>query len=119
MSALTITAAIIDSTISLTRRTDNLQVTTAAGNIDNRIVSITHSGETTHTFATDIGNAGYVYLKNLDATNYVDVGFATTVYPLRLKAGQVALFPITPAQASLFLLANTAACRVELYIHEA
>lgn len=118
MSALTITAAIIDSTISLTRRTDNLAVTTAAGNIDNRIVSI-GTTEEEHTFSTDIGNAGYVYLKNLDGTNYVDVGFATTVYPLRLKAGQVALFPITPAQASLFLLANTAACRVEIYVHEA
>lgn len=119
MSALNITAAITDSTISLTRRTDNLSVTTAAGNVDNRIISVVHSGETTHTFSTDIGNAGYVYLKNLDATNYVDVGFATGVYPIRLKAGQVGLLPITPAQASLFLLANTAACRVEIYVHEA
>lgn len=119
MSTLSITAAITDSTISLTRRTDNLAVTTAAGNVDNRIVSVSSGGETTFTLDTNIGNAGYVYAKNLDATNYVDLGFATTVYPLRLKAGQVGIFPITPATSALYLLANTAACRVEIMVHEA
>lgn len=119
MAALTITAAITDQTINHTRRTDNLAVTTAAGNIDHRIVSVSHSGETTHTFSTDIGNAGYLYLRNLDATNYVDIGFATGVYPIRLKATQVAILPITPATSALYLLANTAACRLEIYAHEA
>lgn len=118
MAAVLITAAITDSTIALTRRTDNLSVTTAAGNVDNRIVSVATS-ETTFTIDANIGNAGYVYAKNLDGTNYVDLGFATTVYPLRLKAGQVALFPITPAQSALYMLANTAACRVEIMVHEA
>lgn len=118
MATLSITAVLTDSTIGLTRRTDNLAVTTAAGNVDNRIVSVATS-ETTFTLDTNIGNAGYVYAKNLDATNYVDLGFATTVYPLRLKAGQVAIFPITPATSALYLLANTAACRVEILVHEA
>ncbi len=119
MSAVLITAAITNSTVDFKRRTDNLAVTTASGNIDYRIVSVASGSETTFTFDTNIGNAGYAYVKNLDGTNYVDLGFATTVYPLRLKAGQVALFPITPAQSALYMLANTAACRVEIMVHEA
>jgi hypothetical protein len=49
----------------------------------------------------------------------VQVGFATGAYNLRIKAGQSALLPIEPATASLFLLANTAACIVELAAYEA
>lgn len=119
MSAVIIKCSITDQTIDLKRDSGNVTVTTAAGNVDARIISVSSAGEEEHTFSTDIGNAGYLYMKNLDATNYVDVGFATGVYPLRIKAEQVALLPITPAQASLFLLANTAACRVEITLHEA
>lgn len=118
MSAVLIKCAITDQTIDLKRDSGTVSVTTSAGNVDARIVSVGTSEEE-HTFSADIGNAGYLYLKNLDDTNYVDIGFATGVYPLRLKAGQPALFPITPAQASIFMIANTAACRVEITLHEA
>ena len=59
---------------------------------------------------------GYLFIRNADATNYVQVGFATTVYHIRLKAGQVALLPIEPGETDIFLKANTAACDVELYL---
>lgn len=118
MSTVIVKCTITDQTIDLKRDSGNITVTTAAGNIDSRIISVATSEEE-HTFSTDIGNAGYLYLKNLDGTNYVEIGFATTVYPLKLTAGQVALLPIAPAQASLFLRANTAACRVEITLHEA
>lgn len=77
------------------------------------------TSEAEWTIPTGIGSVGLVTIRNLDATNYVDAGFATGVYPLRIKAGQSALLPITPATASLFLLANTAACIVELFAAEA
>jgi len=71
------------------------------------------------TFSTEVGDAGYCVVTNFDATNYVQVGFATTVYSIRLKAGQSAVFPLEPAQASLFLKANTAACVVQVKVYEA
>lgn len=119
MSAVIIKCAITDQTIDLKRDSGNVSVTTAAGKIDSRIINATSGSEVEHTFSTAVGNAGYLYIKNMDATNYVDIGFATGVYPHRYKAGQVGLFPITPAQSSIFLLANTATCEVEITLHEA
>ena len=125
MSALTITAAITDSTIDLTRRADNIAVTTAAGNVDARIVSIGTSEEE-HVFSTDIGNAGQMYMRNLDLTNYVEWGPTTGAYPFKLnpgatgsKGGPPTLLQLAPGATSIFLRANTAACRVEIYVHEA
>jgi hypothetical protein len=71
------------------------------------------------TIDAQIGDGGMVAIRNLDATNYVQVGIAAGVYFMRLKAGQSAVFPIEPATASLFLKANTAACVVQVYVVEA
>jgi hypothetical protein len=60
----------------------------------------------------DATNPIYFYVRNLDATNFVEVGVATGVYPIKLKPGQIALFP--PNAAALFLKADTAACPVEI-----
>lgn len=57
--------------------------------------------------------------QTLDATNFVEVGFATGVYPIKLLATQFALLPLAAATASLFLKADTAACNVLVYFHEA
>ena len=63
---------------------------------------------------TDIGTNGYIVLKNLDATNYIQVGVSTGVYAIRLKAGEVAAFHFEPG-ASLVAKANTAACRLAVW----
>lgn len=57
--------------------------------------------------------------QTLDATNFVEVGFATGVYPIKIPAGQFALIPLAAATASLFLMADTDACDVKFYVHEA
>jgi len=62
---------------------------------------------------TDITTNGWVQLYNADSTNYVDWGFSTGVYGGRLEAGMRAMFYLKPA-ATLYLLANTAACRVRI-----
>jgi hypothetical protein len=54
---------------------------------------------------------GYVYIKNLDATNYVQVGPDATNWFLRVKAGQIALFPIEGT--AMHMKANTATVNVE------
>ena len=60
----------------------------------------------------DVGTAGYMIVKNLDATNYVTLrastGAADTV---KLKAGEVAMYRL--ASSAPFAIANTAPCDIE------
>lgn len=65
----------------------------------------------------DLGTPGYVILKNLDATNYVEFGSTTGVYDIKLQAGECALYRHN--SATLYAKANTAACLVEYTIIEA
>jgi len=64
---------------------------------------------------TDIGTAGYILIKNLDSTNFVEVGL-TASYTIKLKAGEVALFRAD--SNSLYAKADTANVNVQLYIFE-
>lgn len=67
---------------------------------------------------TDIATNGFVLMINLDPTNYVEWGFSTTVYGGRMKLSQMAgPFFLNPG-ATLFLRANTAACRVRIIHYE-
>lgn len=67
---------------------------------------------------TDIGTNGFVMLENLDTTNYVQWGFATGVYGGRMKATEPAgPFRLEPG-ATLYLKANTAACKVRVTHYE-
>ena len=78
------------------------------------VSSIGTSEESIGTFG-DVTTEGLCYIRNSDAANYVQIGFATGVYGIRLEAGEVAMFRMEPA-ASLFLKANTAACNVEVFV---
>ena len=59
---------------------------------------------------SELGTLGWLEMRNLDATNYVRWGFATGVYGGRMEAGEVALFRLNPG-TTLYLIANTAACK--------
>lgn len=73
--------------------------------------------ESVTTFA-DVGTEGVVVVYNLDTTNYVQVGFATGVYGARLRgAGFPMTFMAEPA-VTLYLKANTAACKVRIIVYE-
>lgn len=65
----------------------------------------------------ELGTEGWMIMQNLDETNYVEWGFATTVYGGRLEAGEPALFRLNPS-TTLYLKANTAACKVVIYALE-
>jgi len=84
---------------------------TASKGIDNRYHTIGTSEESI-TF-TDIGTVGWVHLYNADATNYVEVGFSTGVYGIKLKAADRAQFRLNTG-ATIYLKANTASCRVQV-----
>jgi hypothetical protein len=60
----------------------------------------------------DVATPGYVYVRNLDATNYVQLGATTGVYTIKLMPGENALFRLSGT--TLFALANTAACNVQV-----
>jgi hypothetical protein len=67
-----------------------------------------------------VASAGYGIFKNLDATNYVELGIvvSSTFYPLiRLKPGTAVAFHL--ATNSLYARANTAACRMDYDLFDA
>lgn len=83
---------------------------TVAGNagIKNAVTVTTFGG------ALQLGGVvtvGYVYLKNLDATNYITFGADGSTYPLKLKAGEFALFRYNAT--ALIAKANGASCLLE------
>lgn len=95
-----------------------LSLTQAGALVYDTVLSIGTSEETAGPTFGDIGTEGWVCIYNLDATNYVQVGFATTVYGMRLYgAGAPADFFIEPG-ATLYLKANTAACNVRIIVYE-
>lgn len=60
-----------------------------------------------------------VMLYNLDATNYVEAGFVTTVYGLRLYPSSIpSIFEINTSYTHIFLKANTASCKVRIMAME-
>lgn len=64
----------------------------------------------------DIGTYGYCLLRNLDSTNYIEIGAVTLQYAIKLKAGEIALFRF--AANGLFAKANTASCDLEVWLIE-
>jgi len=68
----------------------------------------------------DLGTVGIVTITNLDATNYVELGFSTGVYGDKLTAAKYV--PHTyerNGSATFYLKANTAACKVHVIAYEA
>lgn len=61
----------------------------------------------------ELGTEGWLCMKNLDPTNYVQWGFATTVYGGRISPGGFAVFEMEPS-LTIYLKANTAACLVQI-----
>lgn len=94
-------------------RTENISVDITGDAFSHEIQSIPTSN-TALTEGAAVGTPGYVFIKNLDATNYVTVGL-TASYAIKLLAGEVALFR---AAGAIYALANTAACLVEYVIVE-
>ena len=65
----------------------------------------------------ELGTVGWLLMENLDDTNFVEWGFATGVYGGRLEAGEPAVFRLNPS-TTLYLKADTAACKCNVYAFE-
>lgn len=59
---------------------------------------------------------GYLWLKNLDATNFVQIGLNTplTQILIKLKPGEIALFRPYSGNPTIYALADTAAVDLEI-----
>lgn len=121
MATFKVTGQIRDTTTSGSRTTygkSNVSVTGAGGHEDRRVVTVGTSEES-FTISTDIGNAGLIYMENLDSTNFVQFGYVTTEYWERLSPGVPHVLELEPTVATLFMKADTAACQVVFHIFEA
>jgi hypothetical protein len=95
-----------------------LSLTQTGSLVYDNTLSIGTAEETAGPTFGDIGTEGLCIVYNLDTTNYVQVGFATGVYGMRLRgASSPAMFFLEP-NATLYLKANTAACNVRIIVYE-
>jgi hypothetical protein len=67
--------------------------------------------------AADLGDPGWVFLKNLDPTNYVEFGFADEQFTIKLLPGESTVFRWSES-GNITAQANTGACLVEFLIIE-
>ena len=89
--------------------TDTLTTTNPAVNIAR--AAVLHSGVTT-LIASSVSAINYVYLKNIDTTNYIDIRTDAATAFARLSPGEFAFLPLYNAQA-ITAEAQGGACVVE------
>lgn len=65
----------------------------------------------------DIGTIGYALVKNLDETNFVQLGSSSGVYSVKLRAGEGCLIPWSGT--AVYAKADTAAVLVDYILIEA
>lgn len=66
----------------------------------------------------DIGTIGYIAFKNLDSTNYVQLGITTGVYSIKCLAGKGGVVPWN-SSTTPYAKANTAAVELDYLMIEA
>ena len=98
------------------RRVSALSVSMTGTGVDERVSSIGFAAHEQIAVNTDIGTKGWAFFRNLDATNFVEIGLdiAATFYPLiKLKAGEAAAFRLS--NVDIYAQADTGA--VDLLSH--
>lgn len=88
-----------------------------SGDSFNRTIQEVGTSNEQITAVADVGTYGYLFLKNLDSTNYVEIADEDdTNYFCKLNAGEFALFRC--ADNDLWAKANTAAIDLEVILIE-
>jgi hypothetical protein len=120
MNEISITAGLTVNKGSLQlNRTAGTQASMAGTHFDAKAQSVGTGAHELLNISADIAAAGYCYLRNLDAENYVDIGVDVggVFYPLlRLKAGEVAV--VRFAIKDIYALASTADVALEFWMIE-
>ena len=88
-----------------------------SGESYNKTIQVIGTSNEQISVASDIGTYGYMFFKNLDATNYVEIADEDdTNYFCKLKAGEFAMF--RAADADYWARANTSSCNLEVLVIE-
>lgn len=95
--------------ITVPARTISVDQTTARGGNPASV----EVGTSEETISFGDTTARYVHMQNLDATNFVEVGFSTGVYGIKLLAGETALLPLKTT-ATMYAKADTSACTLQV-----
>lgn len=77
------------------------------------------TSETTFAIPSSIGDADTVVIENLDATNTIEIGTATTVRPFRVKPLRRRVIDIPAGTANLYLAAVAGTPLIEITVIEA
>lgn len=114
MATISTTIKLVSTTVSSDESlnltvTDSLTVTEPSANLTTLSVA---TGSPTNILTTSSGSPTYVYVKNLDATNFVLLYTDAAVAWGKLSAGESAFFCVYDSQG-LEVKANTAACLIE------
>ena len=96
--------------VASTNKTRKFDQTTARGGNPGTV----DVGTTEETISFGDCVPGFVEMVNLDATNFIQVGFSTTVYGFRLLAGGGPALIYLETGATLYVKADTAACKVRV-----
>lgn len=103
---------------SISRASGNLSVTVSGSAYAAIVQNVGTSEE-----QLDFGAAttpGYCLIKNLDATNYVEIRAATGVADLvKISPGKSCLFPFAADCTAPFAIANSSAVNIEMLLIEA
>ena len=95
-------------------RAEHFEADVAGDSFTHEVQEIGTSDEALVYPANFTNYTGLVFVKNLDGTNYIEIGL-TSSYTLKLLAGESQTFR---AAAALFAKANTAACDLEYCLIE-
>ena len=88
-----------------------------SGESYNKTIQVIGTSNEQISVASDIGTYGYMFFKNLDATNYVEIADEDdTNYFCKLKAGEFAMF--RAADSDYWARANTSSCNLEVLVIE-
>lgn len=115
---LNVSMAVVNAKLKASFAPGTLQVTQAAVGGHFPIISVGTSDEAIDD--GDVGTLGYVAFRNLDSTNYVDIGpdsGGAIVPMIRLEAGDVAIMRVKPG-ITMRAQANTAAVKLQMFLLE-
>ncbi len=111
-----LTATKGELSLAIASATDNIDMTGTTYSDVGQIIGTTYEALA---IGSDVGTEGWSYFKNLDATNYVEVGVEVSAafYPLiKLKPGEAALCRL--ATGSVFARANTSSVKMRHLVIE-
>ena len=64
----------------------------------------------------DVSSLGFIVAHNCDATNYIELGYTSGTYAIKLKAGEICGFRAGSGMSAIHAKANTGSCDLEYFL---